>query len=221
MNTTNMNENSDTMNENSDTNSDTMNENEKSTTILRIAHSRFKKMLPVRKNDNSYDRVVTSVWTFNPETHILTYSATKFQKVTCTDHWNKNAHLKRALERFHSCPRRIHLKSASPLEMSNAAMDWFISKKLIYVFGTHNKEATPDVRRIHFEKIIKSDFNIKYDPFYKPENYKMMGCGSGNGNWIYSDVESDDPIYNPFNAFFIMLGTAFTIVSTYYVYMAK
>ncbi len=208
------------------------------TTLLRIAHSRFSENVPTNKSDNKFDRVVTSVWTFDVDTKVLVYAATNFKKQNCRDHWNKSQHLERALERFHSCPIRVQLKCADGqlLEISNMAMDWYISRKLVYLFGTHNKSATPDVRRIHHQKTLKADFNQKFHPFYRDEKYRMVGSVANSGTESdnrsiicehCTDMHSsenvsliasyEDPIYNPMNGFFLMMTSAFSVMTGYYV----
>jgi hypothetical protein len=144
-------------------------------TSIRLAHSRFMKSEPAFCKD-IFDKIVTSVWSFDPETKILTYGATVFRKSTKNDFWNKRQHKNRALERFEQNPIRVKLcvqNGVHASELQSSAIDWFISSHLIYKFGTHNKNA-PDVRRVHFETKVRPDFNSFYDPTCS-EDYVLGG----------------------------------------------
>ena len=127
----------------------------------RFAHSRFFKGTPVPKNQK-YDRVVTTCWTYEPETRILTYAATVFKKESSRDHWDRKLHKQKAEKRFSRGPVRLQLKCSKYIgELSNIAMDWYIAKNLIFKFGTHNKNSV-DVRRIHGEHEVPFYFNEQY-----------------------------------------------------------
>ena len=144
-------------------------------TSIRLAHSRFCGGEPAYCKD-VFDKIVSSVWSFDPETKVLTYGATIYRKSGKSDFWNKRQHKNRALERFEQNPIRVTLineKGVKPCELQSAAIDWFIASHLIYKFGTHNKNA-PDVRRVHFETKVRADFNSFYDPTFS-ENYVLGG----------------------------------------------
>ena len=90
---------------------------------MRAAHSRFMKNTPVAKGKD-FDRVVTSVWTFDHNTRVLTYGATIYRKENSHDSWDKNLHLKRAIERFNDNPIRIVLKARGGMkELSPISVD--------------------------------------------------------------------------------------------------
>ena len=128
-------------------------------TDMRLAHSRFYHGKSVRKSEE-YDRIVTSCWSFQPDTSILTYGSTVYRRTD--DHWNKKAHKLKAIERYKKHPIRVRVNTDAQLdELSNIAMDWYIAKKLIFVFGTHNENEI-DVRRVHGNCTIHSDFNDVY-----------------------------------------------------------
>lgn len=129
---------------------------------MRVAHSRFNKGIPVCRGE-AFTRIVTSVWSFESETAVLTYGATIFKKDHSKDHWNRKKHLERAVERFTNNPIRIVLKAINSIpEISNISMDWYIAQNLIYKFGTHNT-IEPDIRRIQGTTNIYPDFNTEYD----------------------------------------------------------
>ena len=159
-------------------------------TSVRLAHSRFHHGKPVSKYDD-FDKVVTSVWTFQPDKSILTYASTVFAKKSNKDHWVKKIHREMAQKRFQENPIRVHIiREEEGPEMSSTPVDWFISRTLIYEFGTHNK-VSPDVRRVHHEKVVTNDFNQRNDPFYRPERYLLNGkCRSQQqsqsfSKWLY------------------------------------
>ena len=128
---------------------------------MRLAHSRFIDNKAVAKVEK-FDRVVTTAWVFEPQHSLLTYGATVYQCENSKDHWDKRIHRERAIERFQNNPIRIVLKSDGPIpEPCNISVDWFIASHLIFIFGTHNKNEV-DVRRIHGNVKIGSDFNNKY-----------------------------------------------------------
>jgi hypothetical protein len=156
---------------------------------------------------DQFDKVVSSVWSFDPETHVLTYAATVFKKTNKSDFWNKRQHKNRALERFEKNPLRVKLvldyecDQTAP-ELQSSAIDWFISSHLIYKFGTHNKNEV-DVRRVHFETRIRPDFNTFYDPSYS-ENYILGGPKS---------KDCEDPEF-PYG--FLIFGILLTSSVTFY-----
>lgn len=144
-------------------------------TSIRLAHSRFMQGEPAYCKD-VFDKVVSSVWSFDPTTKVLTYGATIYRKSGKSDYWNKKEHKNRALERFEQNPIRVKLtvgKGNNVPELQSSAIDWFIASHLVYKFGTHNKNF-PDVRRIQFETRVRPDFNTFYDPTYS-ENYVLGG----------------------------------------------
>jgi hypothetical protein len=145
-------------------------------TSVRLAHSRFHKNIPSDKKD-SFDKVVTSVWSYDPGSSVLTYGATTYVKSGKSDFWNKKYHKETALKRFTENPIRVKLNpedSKGNCELDSTAIDWFISSHMVYQYGTHNK-IVPDVRRVHHERTIRSDFNEFYDPYFSQQEYVMGG----------------------------------------------
>jgi hypothetical protein len=146
-------------------------------TSVRLAHSRFLNSRPTQQKD-SFDKVVTSVWSYDPETSILTYGATVYKKADKSDTWSKREHKERAMQRFTDVPIRVKLlcapESSGIAELESTAVDWFISTHLVFEYGTHNK-TVPDVRRIHHERYIRDDFNTFYDPYHVEEKYVLGG----------------------------------------------
>lgn len=174
-------------------------------TSIRLAHSRFCGGEPAYEKD-VFDKIVSSVWSFDPETKILTYGATVYRKSAKNDFWNKRQHKNRALERFEQNPIRVKLNVENGVkarELQSSAIDWFISSHLIYKFGTHNKNV-PDVRRVHFETKVRNDFNSFYDPTYS-EDY-VLGGSRG--------YESNDP---EFPYFLTICGILICTSITFYV----
>lgn len=150
--------------------------------MARIYHSRFYKGVPVYK-DSKFDKVVTTAWTYESSTSVLTYAATVFVKNGNSDFWNKKIHREETLKRFENNPIRIKLFREEGPELSNNAVDWYISRYLIFHCGTHNK-VSPDVRRVHHELKIKSDFNEHYELssskpllYYNEEEEAYSNCG--------------------------------------------
>ena len=137
-------------------------------TSVRLAHSRFLHGQVAFEKD-IFDKIVTTAWSYEPKTRVLTYGATVYKKMGKSDFWNKREHKDQALARFMENPLRIKLVSAGKVgELSSTAVDWFISAHLIYKFGTHDK-ISPDVRRVHHETNIRPDFNEFYDPSCSPK----------------------------------------------------
>ena len=133
-------------------------------TSVRLAHSRFLDGQVAFEKD-VFDKIVTSAWSYEPQTRILTYGATVYKKVGKTDFWNKRQHKDQALSRFMENPLRIKLISVGRVpEMNSVSIDWFISAHLIYKFGVCGKEL--DVRRVHHETGIRPYFNEFYDPSF-------------------------------------------------------
>ena len=160
---------------------------QKNSKPYRVAHSRFLKGEPVCKKDK-YDRVVTSVWSFDDS--VLTYAATVFKQTNSRDLWNKSDHLYKALERYTKNPLRIKLATFVPkeymAELSNISMDWYVAEHLIYKFGTHNKNPI-DVRKVHGETTIYTDFNQEYSKLSSKMPYKAYSEDCYNNK--YRDVE--------------------------------
>ena len=142
-------------------------------TSVRLAHSRFYKGTPVSKFEK-FDKVVTTLWNFQADKSILTYAATVFTKKGRGDFWHKKEHTEMAQQRFAQNPIRVHLILPQGPELSSSPVDWFISRFLIYQYGTHNK-ISPDVRRVHHEVTVTENFNQKYDPFYREDRYIING----------------------------------------------
>jgi len=160
--------------------------------MTRTAHSRIMNGRAIQKGEQ-YDRVVTSVWNFDPDTSVLTYGATVYKKDKDkkSDFWNKREHKKTAIERFEKHPIRVVIAAPENMpELSNISIDWFIAQNLIYKFGTHNKKNV-DVRRIHGKVKVSDEFNKIYpgfdkfnkcwedsmDSFYASEEFENSRCG--------------------------------------------
>lgn len=158
-------------------------------TAVRLAHSRFHNGKPVSKAEQ-FDKVVSTVWSFEPEHSILTYASTIYTRTGNKDFWNKKEHRDMTMKRYTENPLRIKIIRESGSELCSTPVDWFISRYLIYQFGTHNK-ISPDVRRIHHELPVWQDFNEHYDPFYRPERYILNGRlqtqqeDTGKPRWLY------------------------------------
>lgn len=136
-------------------------------TSVRLAHSRFLNGQVAFEKD-IFDKIVTTAWSYEPKTRILTYGSTVYKKMNKSDFWNKRQHKDQALSRFMENPLRIKLISVGRVpELNSVAIDWFISAHLIYKFGTMGKEI--DVRRVHHETSIRPDFNEFYDPSFSPK----------------------------------------------------
>lgn len=146
---------------------------ENHTNIVRLAHSRFYQGEPAKRKD-VFDKVVTSVWSFESDTGILTYAATVYKKSGPRDFWCKQQHKTQAMDRFKNNPLRIRMISQNAHELTSSGVDWFISRHCIYHYGTHNK-TDPDVRRVHHEYHVRPDFNSHYNPYYKQESYEIHG----------------------------------------------
>ena len=141
---------------------------------VRLAHSRFFKGKSVSRSEK-FDKVVTTLWSFQPDKSILTYASSVFTKKSKNDFWVKKEQRKNVQERFENNPIRVHIiRDDFGPEMSSTPVDWFISSYLIFQYGTHNK-ISPDVRRVHHEITVKNDFNEHYDPFYRPDRYIVNG----------------------------------------------
>src|SRR4029078_12095316 len=98
-------------------------------TSIRLAHSRFCGGNPAYEKDK-FNKIVTSVWSFDPTTKVLTYAATVYRKSAKNDFWNKREHKNRALEQFEQNPIRVKLnvqKDVNARELQSSAIDWFIS----------------------------------------------------------------------------------------------
>lgn len=147
-------------------------------TSVRLAHSRFLENSPAERKD-LFDRVVSSAWTYDPKTSILTYGATVYRKAGKSDFWNKQMHKDTALERFTDSPLRIFLNNTHYCpKLSSSAIDWFIARNLIFKFGTHNKNERSS-GNFDFEIYIYSDFNIDNDPYYVTQQQEVK-VGSSN-----------------------------------------
>jgi len=144
----------------------------------RVSHNRFCDGEPLYRNKiypddiyhykmNNSNKIVTVVWTLSDK-NILTYGATVYTKDSGSDAWKKRDHYEKALQRFVECPIRVELVSEQTTnsELSSHSIDWFISEKLVFRFGTHNND-TINVRSIDGKATIRDDFIEKYDPFYQ------------------------------------------------------
>jgi hypothetical protein len=125
----------------------------------RLSHCKLYKGKPVF--GDKFDKVVTTAWSYEPDVSILTYVATVYTKNSKTDFWKRKSHKEETLKRFRENPIRIKLISERGPELMNNAVDWCIATDLIFKFGVFNKN-TPDVRRVHHEYNIYSDFNDRY-----------------------------------------------------------
>lgn len=166
----------------------------------RLSHNKFYKSKPVF-GDSKFDKVVTTMWTYESDVCILTYAATVFKKDSETDFWKRKNHKEETLKRFKENPIRIKLFSEKCPELMNNAMDWYIAKDLIFKYGTHNK-TYPDVRRVHHEVQLRPDFNEYYYTLYSdiyqedsehcsscpfsPSSYYIFGFVVGTGATIFA-----------------------------------
>lgn len=133
---------------------------------MRTAHSRFLNKQPVGKRDE-FDRVVTSVWSLDKNTNVLTYGAVVYFKNGPNDHWGKRRHYLKAVERFHKNPVRVSLQyvgffNQTLSSMANLSMDWYIATNLIFKFGTHDKTGVVPPVGFHGISTIYDDFNEAY-----------------------------------------------------------
>jgi hypothetical protein len=101
----------------------------------RIVHSRFCDGKPVRKSE-PYNRIVTSCWSYDNETKVLTYGATVYSR-TDKSVWNKTAHRLKATERYEKNPCKIVL--LAKLSPKAIAIDWHIASEYIFKFGCEGK----------------------------------------------------------------------------------
>lgn len=98
----------------------------------RIAHSRFYDGKPVRKSEPC-NKIVTSCWSYNQSTKVLTYGATVYSK-TDKSNWKKRDHKLRAVERYEKNPCNIVLLSNRVVPKC-VAIDWHIATEYIFKFG--------------------------------------------------------------------------------------
>jgi len=132
-------------------------------TPVRVAHSKFCDDVPLNRNDNTFNKIVSSVWSYEPATRILTYGATVFRKTSNKDFWVRKSHRERALERFYQNPVRVCLSSQwGKVSLASVAVDWFIARELIFKYGVQGGTELP----IH-EVVIDTYFNRQHDPFYR------------------------------------------------------
>jgi hypothetical protein len=184
---------------------------------MRTAHSRFLNKEPVGKRDG-FDRVVTSVWSLDKNTNILTYGAVVYRKNGPNDHWRKRQHYLKAVERFHNTPIRVTLKYVGfnnllLSSISNLSMDWYIATNLIFKFGTHDKTGVPDVG-FHGTSTIYDDFNETYS--------KLSDRYEDSSEEDEDDDDDEDnqphkvPTDNDYNAtLYMVAGFALSSLSSY------
>lgn len=122
---------------------------------VRIVHSRFYQGNPVRKSQ-PYDKIVTSCWSYNRDTHILSYGATVYTKSEKSA-WYKTEHKYTAIERYEKQP--VKLVMLSDLHLRNVAIDWHIACEYIFKFGCFAKTGSVCIDR---------DYNTQYS-YLKPE----------------------------------------------------
>ncbi len=101
----------------------------------RIVHSRFYDGKPVRKSEPC-NRIVTSCWSYDKETQVLTYGSTVYTR-TDKSAWNRTAHRLKATERYDKNPCKIVL--LAKLSPKSAAIDWHIASEYIFKFGCEGK----------------------------------------------------------------------------------
>jgi len=102
----------------------------------RIVHSRFSYGKPVRKSEPC-DKVVTSCWSYDENTRVLTYGATVYSKTDKTN-WKRKDHRLKAIERYEKNPCKIVLLS-NRVEPKCVAIDWHIASEYIFKFGCEGK----------------------------------------------------------------------------------
>lgn len=128
----------------------------------RIAHSRFNGNQQVTRRD-SFDRVVTSVWSY--ENGVIRYGATVYKRNTKNVSWNRKDHIMTALNRYMRFPVFLRLKfgddqSSVPCPV---AIDWFIAKLAVEVFGCLDKNNSEEVQGpVNYGTSYY--FNKRYDP---------------------------------------------------------
>src|SRR5665647_978443 len=118
----------------------------------RIAHCRFLNRDPIHKmieeDSGYYNRIVTSAWSYDVVTSILTYGATVYTKSEGSKCWVKKTHRERATERYYKNPIRVKLiYSRNKVQLSDIAMDWYIAEILTFMFGACSKDISETVEQ--------------------------------------------------------------------------
>lgn len=152
---------------------------------MRTAHSRFLDKIAVKKGA-SYDRVVTSVWSIDPSTKILTYGATIYRRAAPNDHWHKADHRSLAQQRFLLNPIRVQLQFSGDITtLSCISIDWYIADNLIFKFGTHDKQKNSNINEV----FIANDFNEQYSlltPYEEKSHISLFPKESVKTDWFNS-----------------------------------
>ena len=165
-------------------------------TRFRITHSRFLKGKPVTKNLGIFDKIITTVWSFNIQSRILKYGSTIYTKDSPQDCWYRKAHLDTSKHRYLSCPIKVKIISNTDYytTMSNRGVDWFISRNLVCKYGTHNKNIRESNSKIYELELIDPDFtfNKKYDPYF----YYQLNRDETSSDEVSSDEVSSDEVSN-------------------------
>jgi len=150
----------------------------------RIAHCRFLNRDPIHKmreeDSGYYNRIVTSAWSYDVVTSILTYGATVYTKSEGSKCWVKKTHRDRATERYYKNPIRVKLiYSRNKVQLSDIAMDWYIAEILTFMFGACSKDISEtveqglvtqeDVKRNNTEQVdeVKEITEVKEVPMQK------------------------------------------------------
>lgn len=129
---------------------------------MRVVHSRFYQGKPVRKCETC-DKIVTTCWSYDRDTHVLSYGATVFTKSAPPGNksvWNKAEHTYTATDRFKENPTKLVMLFNAGVTpgLRNVAIDWHIADKYIYKYGCQGKIGSVNV---------EWDFNNEYS-YLKP-----------------------------------------------------
>jgi len=155
--------------------------------MTRIVHSRFFKGKLVRKNE-AFDKIVTSVWSYDTKNSILTYGATVYHESKTS--WCKKNHVKTAKKRYLENPIVVKLLCEENMEkLRYIAIDNFISTELIFRFGAFCKEERRSIEKVPIPKYFNSLYHpmrtvtpyfvqVPYNPheIYCSEDAPCMGC---------------------------------------------
>jgi hypothetical protein len=182
---------------------------------MRTAHSRFLNKQPVGKRDE-FDRVVTSVWSLDKNTNILTYGAVVYFKNGPNDHWGKRRHYLKAVERFHKNPVRVSLQYTgfgNLSSMANLSMDWYIATNLIFKFGTYDKTGVVPPVGFHGTSTIYDDFNEAYCKL--SHRYEDSSDEEDSDDEDDKEEQSKLSSNDCHSAFYMLAGFVFSSLSTF------
>ena len=136
------------------------------TSVIRITHCRFLQDERVKKCD-SFDKVVTVVWTYDQEDHILKYGASvygsvgNYQYTPKKFNWHKRMHRMIAMDRYRDSPIVINNFIWSDLQENDEkigkTIDRVISKHLVTSHGTGKSKDIKIVR--YYESAYKRGYH--------------------------------------------------------------